>query len=252
MAASPPPPPRPLLLLLPLLLVWGVVVAAAAATDTLRQGESLTGAATLVSSPSGVFEVGFFAPDPKLPSRLYLGIWYRSISPRTVVWVANRARRPPRRRRRSRSRPTASSACSTAPPRTRTRRSCGGRTRPRSPRHAAGTRPSSRTPAASRCAATTARCGTASGTRRTPCCPGCASPCARPGGAPPSRCASRRGPARRTPRRGGTRSASTRPTPARPTSGEMAMSPFGGQFLDSLWLLVSFDSDLIDTNILRL
>lgn len=63
---------------------------AAQKTDTLRQGESLSGAATLVSSPEGVFEAGFFAPDPKQPSRQYLGIWYHSISPRTVVWVANR------------------------------------------------------------------------------------------------------------------------------------------------------------------
>ncbi|XP_062189246.1 G-type lectin S-receptor-like serine/threonine-protein kinase B120 isoform X2 [Phragmites australis] len=73
------------------LLAWLCSVAVAGATDTLRQGESLSGAATLVSSPSGVFEVGFFAPDTNLPSRLYLGIWYRVISPRTVVWVANRA-----------------------------------------------------------------------------------------------------------------------------------------------------------------
>ncbi|KAG8099709.1 hypothetical protein GUJ93_ZPchr0013g37784 [Zizania palustris] len=87
MAASPPLLPLQLLLLA---CVCGVA-AAAAARDTLQQGESLTGAATLVSSPSGVFEVGFFPPDPKLPSRLYLGIWYRSMSPRTVVWVANRA-----------------------------------------------------------------------------------------------------------------------------------------------------------------
>lgn len=76
--------------LLVLLLAWLCCVAAEA-TDTLRQGESLSGSATLVSSPDGVFEVGFFPPDPKQPSRLYLGIWYRGITPRTVVWVANRA-----------------------------------------------------------------------------------------------------------------------------------------------------------------
>ncbi|KAL6838418.1 hypothetical protein ACP4OV_031663 [Aristida adscensionis] len=78
------PSPAPLLFLL--------LAGAAAATDTLRQGQSLlSGAATLVSSPSGVFELGFFAPDPKLPSRLYLGIWHRATTPRTVIWVANRA-----------------------------------------------------------------------------------------------------------------------------------------------------------------
>ncbi|CAM0906213.1 unnamed protein product [Alopecurus aequalis] len=68
-----------------------LAVAAAAANDTLKQGESLTLGATLVSSPTGVFEVGFYAPDPKRPARLYLCIWYRGIQPRTVAWVANRA-----------------------------------------------------------------------------------------------------------------------------------------------------------------
>jgi hypothetical protein len=61
------------------------------AADTLGQGDSLSPGETLVSSPSGVFELGFFAPDPKRPSRRYLGIWYRDMAPRTVVWVANRA-----------------------------------------------------------------------------------------------------------------------------------------------------------------
>ncbi|KAG2637576.1 hypothetical protein PVAP13_2NG540900 [Panicum virgatum] len=76
--------------LLILLLAWLCCVAAEAA-DTLQQGKSLSAPETLVSTPEGVFEVGFFPPDPKQPSRLYLGIWYRGIAPRTVVWVANRA-----------------------------------------------------------------------------------------------------------------------------------------------------------------
>lgn len=83
--------------LLALLLAWLCCAAAQAqaqtqtTTDTLRQGESLSGSATLVSSPDGVFEVGFFPPDPNQPSRLYLGVWYRGITPRTIIWVANRA-----------------------------------------------------------------------------------------------------------------------------------------------------------------
>ncbi|CAL5062257.1 unnamed protein product [Urochloa decumbens] len=77
--------------LLAVLLAWLCVAAAAEAADTLRQGKSLSAADTLVSSPDGVFEVGFFPPDLKQPSRLYLGVWYRGITPRTVVWVANRA-----------------------------------------------------------------------------------------------------------------------------------------------------------------
>ncbi|VAH44981.1 unnamed protein product [Triticum turgidum subsp. durum] len=40
-------------------LCTALAVAAAAATDTLKQGDSLTAPATLVSSPSGVFELGF-------------------------------------------------------------------------------------------------------------------------------------------------------------------------------------------------
>lgn len=67
------------------------MAASAAASDTLRQGESLTPPATLVSSPNGVFEVGFFAPDTNRPGRLYLGIWFRTVTPRAYVWVANRA-----------------------------------------------------------------------------------------------------------------------------------------------------------------
>ncbi|CAN6183741.1 unnamed protein product [Urochloa humidicola] len=77
--------------LLAVLLAWLCAVAAAAASDTLRQGASLSALDTLVSSPDGVFEVGFFPPDPKQPSRLYLGVWYRGITPKTAVWVANRA-----------------------------------------------------------------------------------------------------------------------------------------------------------------
>ena len=80
----------PRLLVLLLAWLWLCCVAAEAA-DTLQQGKSLSAAETLVSTPEGVFEAGFFPPDPKQPSRLYLGIWYRGIAPRTVVWVANRA-----------------------------------------------------------------------------------------------------------------------------------------------------------------
>ncbi|CAJ2638930.1 unnamed protein product [Trifolium pratense] len=42
---------------------------------------------TLVSA-AGTFEAGFFNFGD--PQRQYFGIWYKSISPRTIVWVANR------------------------------------------------------------------------------------------------------------------------------------------------------------------
>ena len=42
---------------------------------------------TLVSA-AGTFEAGFFNFGD--PQRQYFGIWYKNISPRTIVWVANR------------------------------------------------------------------------------------------------------------------------------------------------------------------
>ncbi|XP_058721814.1 G-type lectin S-receptor-like serine/threonine-protein kinase At4g27290 [Vicia villosa] len=42
---------------------------------------------TLVSA-AGVFEAGFFNFGD--PQRQYFGIWYKGMSPRTIVWVANR------------------------------------------------------------------------------------------------------------------------------------------------------------------
>jgi len=59
----------------------------AAASDTLSAGESLTGNRTLVSA-GGMFELGFFSPAGN--SNYYVGIWYKQIPGRTVVWVMNR------------------------------------------------------------------------------------------------------------------------------------------------------------------
>ncbi|XP_019189840.1 PREDICTED: G-type lectin S-receptor-like serine/threonine-protein kinase At4g27290 [Ipomoea nil] len=50
-------------------------------TDFLRDGD------TIVSS-GGVFEMGFFSPNNSL--NRYVGIWYKQLPIRTVVWVANR------------------------------------------------------------------------------------------------------------------------------------------------------------------
>jgi hypothetical protein len=44
-----------------------------------------------VSSPTGVFELGFHASDPNRPERLYLCILYRVVRPQTVASVANHA-----------------------------------------------------------------------------------------------------------------------------------------------------------------
>ncbi|KAL8237914.1 hypothetical protein R6Q59_018995 [Mikania micrantha] len=49
--------------------------------QTLRHNETII-------SPQENFELGFFSPGNSL--NLYVGIWYKKISLRTVVWVANR------------------------------------------------------------------------------------------------------------------------------------------------------------------
>ncbi|XP_028793470.1 receptor-like serine/threonine-protein kinase SD1-8 [Neltuma alba] len=56
-------------------------------SDTLNSTQSLGINQTLVSS-NQVFELGFF--NSTSSSRGYLGIWYKNIPERTIVWVANR------------------------------------------------------------------------------------------------------------------------------------------------------------------
>ncbi|XLT50633.1 hypothetical protein HN873_043237, partial [Arachis hypogaea] len=56
-------------------------------TDTITQFESLRDGNTLVSEDES-FEMGFFSPSNN--SNRYLGIWYKGIPVKTVVWVANR------------------------------------------------------------------------------------------------------------------------------------------------------------------
>ncbi|XP_022892499.1 G-type lectin S-receptor-like serine/threonine-protein kinase At4g03230 isoform X1 [Olea europaea var. sylvestris] len=55
--------------------------------DSIRANKSLSGEQTIVSS-GGTFELGFFKPGTS--SSYYIGIWYKNISPMTIVWVANR------------------------------------------------------------------------------------------------------------------------------------------------------------------
>nr|KYP58767.1 Putative serine/threonine-protein kinase receptor [Cajanus cajan] len=58
-----------------------------AALTTVSTNQTLTGDQTLVSK-GGIFELGFFKPGNS--SNYYIGIWYKKISQRTIVWVANR------------------------------------------------------------------------------------------------------------------------------------------------------------------
>ncbi|KOM43949.1 hypothetical protein LR48_Vigan05g155400 [Vigna angularis] len=58
-----------------------------AALTTLSADKKLTGDQTLVSE-GGVFELGFFKPGNS--SNYYIGIWYKKVTIKTIVWVANR------------------------------------------------------------------------------------------------------------------------------------------------------------------
>ncbi|XP_024020995.1 G-type lectin S-receptor-like serine/threonine-protein kinase At2g19130 [Morus notabilis] len=55
--------------------------------DTISGNQSLSGNQTIVSE-DGVFELGFFKPSNA--SKYYIGMWYKQITEKTVVWVANR------------------------------------------------------------------------------------------------------------------------------------------------------------------
>ncbi|KAM3302393.1 G-type lectin S-receptor-like serine/threonine-protein kinase isoform X2 [Capsicum chacoense] len=58
-----------------------------AALDTITTDKSIRDGDTIVSA-GGVYELGFFSPGNS--KNRYVGIWYKKIAPRTVVWVANR------------------------------------------------------------------------------------------------------------------------------------------------------------------
>ena len=57
------------------------------AVDIITQSQSLRDDMTLVSK-DGSFELGFF--NPSSSKNRYLGIWFKNIPVKTVVWVANR------------------------------------------------------------------------------------------------------------------------------------------------------------------
>ncbi|XP_024641405.1 G-type lectin S-receptor-like serine/threonine-protein kinase At4g27290 isoform X2 [Medicago truncatula] len=70
-------------------LIFSYTIRASTSLDTLAVGESIQDGKTLVSS-NGIIEVGFFSPQNSTRRLRYLGIWYRNVSPLTVVWVANK------------------------------------------------------------------------------------------------------------------------------------------------------------------
>lgn len=73
------------LLVLVMSLVCGTNTSSA--TDIITARDSIKDGETIISS-GGNFELGFFSPGNS--NYRYVGIWYKKISLRTVVWVANR------------------------------------------------------------------------------------------------------------------------------------------------------------------
>lgn len=71
--------------LLLILLIFSVIIHAS--NDTISTSQSIRDGETLVSS-GGVFELGFFSPGNS--ANRYLGIWFKNITVKAYVWVANR------------------------------------------------------------------------------------------------------------------------------------------------------------------
>ncbi|KAF7112201.1 hypothetical protein RHSIM_RhsimUnG0255500 [Rhododendron simsii] len=76
---------------IPILLCYTILstsIPSSTPTDTITPTQT-TGVTDTVVSAGGNTELGFFTPSGK-PNHWYLGIWYKKIFTRTVVWVANR------------------------------------------------------------------------------------------------------------------------------------------------------------------
>ncbi|XP_027343111.1 G-type lectin S-receptor-like serine/threonine-protein kinase At4g27290 [Abrus precatorius] len=58
------------------------------AIDTITQSQPLHDDGSTLISNHGTFELGFFSPGRS--TNRYIGIWYKTIPVKTVVWVANR------------------------------------------------------------------------------------------------------------------------------------------------------------------
>ncbi|KAL8046470.1 hypothetical protein ABFX02_08G179400 [Erythranthe guttata] len=58
------------------------------ATDTLNTSQTIRDDGGTLISSGGIFELGFFSPENS--TNRYLGLWYKNLPVRTVVWVANR------------------------------------------------------------------------------------------------------------------------------------------------------------------
>ncbi|KAJ0500655.1 putative protein kinase RLK-Pelle-DLSV family [Helianthus annuus] len=70
-------------------VLYASITSTHAAAHTISANQTLRYNETIVS-PQETFELGFFSPPNSMNH--YIGIWYKKISNRTVVWVANRDR----------------------------------------------------------------------------------------------------------------------------------------------------------------
>ncbi|CAA2973560.1 Hypothetical predicted protein [Olea europaea subsp. europaea] len=68
-------------------LCFSVNVDHSQGADSVTANQPLSGSQTIVSS-GNIFELGFFTPGTS--SSYYIGIWYKNVTPITIVWVANR------------------------------------------------------------------------------------------------------------------------------------------------------------------
>ncbi|XP_028055724.1 G-type lectin S-receptor-like serine/threonine-protein kinase SD1-29 isoform X1 [Camellia sinensis] len=69
------------------LLLYLLTIPSECATDTLIQSQPISVGQTLISAGK-VFELGFFSPGNS--GKRYIGLWYKNITVRKIVWVANR------------------------------------------------------------------------------------------------------------------------------------------------------------------
>ncbi|WOH12090.1 hypothetical protein DCAR_0831589 [Daucus carota subsp. sativus] len=70
-------------------IIFSTLVANSSAGDTISAKQGLRDDMNLtIVSAGGMFELGFFSPGHS--TNRYIGIWYKNIANRTVVWVANR------------------------------------------------------------------------------------------------------------------------------------------------------------------
>ncbi|KAL2326842.1 hypothetical protein Fmac_020269 [Flemingia macrophylla] len=77
--------PSPTLLICNLILFFSQI---SHSTDTISQEQPLADDGSTLVSKDGTFELGFFNLGSS--NNRYVGIWYKNIAVKTVVWVANR------------------------------------------------------------------------------------------------------------------------------------------------------------------